>query len=265
MTALRLATWNVNSIRTRLDRVTDWLARAQVDVLAMQETKCTDAQFPTLPFHELGYEVAHVGHNQWNGVAIASRVGLTDVEVGFPGQPAFGKPGEEPAVEARALGATCGGVRVWSLYVPNGRTLDDPHYAYKLDWLSALADRSALWLAHDPAAQIMLAGDWNVAPTDDDVWDRDYFDGKTHVTDAERQAVAAFAGHGFTDVALPYAPGYTFWDYTQLRFPRDEGMRIDYLLCSPALGDRVFDARIDREARKAKGASDHAPVVLEIS
>ena len=138
---LRLATWNVNSIRTRLDRVTDWLARADVDVLAMQETKCSDSQFPTMPFFELGYEVAHVGFNQWNGVAIASRVGLDDVQVGFDGQPTWSsKPEVAATAEARALGATCGGVRVWSLYVPNGRTLDDPHYAYKLDWLAALRD-----------------------------------------------------------------------------------------------------------------------------
>ncbi|GAB07296.1 exodeoxyribonuclease III [Gordonia amarae] len=258
---MRIATWNVNSIRARSETVVAWMERNDIDVLAMQETKCPDDQFPVMSFLASGYDVVFCGQGGFNGVAIASRVGLDSVQYGFDGQPAFGDAG----VEARAISARCDGIQVWSLYVPNGRTLDDPHYAYKLDWLSALADRSALWLAHDPAAQIMLAGDWNVAPTDDDVWDRDYFDGKTHVTDAERQAVAAFAGHGFTDVALPYAPGYTFWDYTQLRFPRDEGMRIDYLLCSPALGDRVFDARIDREARKAKGASDHAPVVLEIS
>src|SRR5258708_35985102 len=132
---LRLATWNVNSIRTRLDRVLDWLERAEVDVLAMQETKCADDQFPTMPFLELGYEVAHCGFNQWNGVAIASRVGLDHVEVGFDGQPMW-----SDAAEARAIGATCNGVRVWSLYVPNGRTVDDPHYTYKLEWLAALRD-----------------------------------------------------------------------------------------------------------------------------
>src|SRR6185312_8287101 len=141
---LRLATWNVNSIRSRLPRVLDWLARADVDVLAMQETKCSDSQFPTLPFFELGYEVAHVGFNQWNGVAIASRVGLDDVQIGFDGQATWSsKPEVAATAEARALGATCGGVRLWSLYVPNGRALGDPHYAYKLDWLAALRDSAA--------------------------------------------------------------------------------------------------------------------------
>ena len=167
---MRLATWNVNSIRSRIDRVTGWLERADVDVLAMQETKCTDAQFPTMPFAALGYEVVHVGHNQWNGVAIASRVGIDDVALGFDGQPEW-----NDVAEARAIGATCGGVRVWSLYIPNGRTVDDPHYAYKLKWLAALRDTSAEWLADDPASPIALVGDWNIAPTDDDVWDVEVF------------------------------------------------------------------------------------------
>ena len=189
---LRLATWNVNSIRTRLDRVTDWLARADVDVLAMQETKCSDSQFPTLPFFELGYEVAHVGFNQWNGVAIASRVGLDDVQVGFDGQPTWSsKPEVAATAEARALGATCGGVRVWSLYVPNGRTLDDPHYVYKLDWLAALRDTAEGWLRDDPAAPIALVGDWNIAPTDEDVWSPEFFVGSTHVSEPERKAFDA--------------------------------------------------------------------------
>ncbi|EUA53445.1 exodeoxyribonuclease III family protein [Mycobacterium intracellulare 1956] len=149
---MRIATWNVNSIRSRLPRVLDWLARTDVDVLAMQETKCSDSQFPTLPFFELGYEVAHVGFNQWNGVAIASRVGLDDVQIGFDGQPTWsGKPEVAAVAEARALAATCGGVRLWSLYVPNGRALGDPHYAYKLDWLAALRDSAEGWLRDDPA------------------------------------------------------------------------------------------------------------------
>lgn len=258
---MRIATWNVNSIRARSETIVAWLEHNDIDVLAMQETKCPDDRFPVMSFLAGGYDVAFCGQGGFNGVAIASRIGLESVQYGFDGQPPFADAG----VEARAISAHCDGVQVWSLYVPNGRAVDDPHYTYKLEWLAALADRSALWLAHDPAAQIVLAADWNVAPTDDDVWDRALFEGKPHVTDAERDAVAAITDNGFTDAGLPYAPGYTFWDYTQLRFPRDEGMRIDYLLCSPALGDRVFDARIDREARKAKGASDHAPVVLEIS
>lgn len=265
---LRLATWNVNSIRSRVDRVTDWLARAEVDVLAMQETKCTDAQFPMLPFVELGYEVAQVGLNQWNGVAIASRVGLDDVEINFPGQPAWaGKPDTEPVVEARAIAATCGGVRVWSLYVPNGRTLSDPHYRYKLDWLAALRTNATGWLADDPAAPIALVGDWNVAPTDDDVWDMAVFEGATHVSAPERAAFDAFADADFADVVRPFTPGpgvYTYWDYTQLRFPKRQGMRIDFILGSPALAERVTHAEIVRDERKGKSPSDHAPVLVDL-
>lgn len=267
MSALRLATWNVNSIRTRVDRVTDWLVRAEVDVLAMQETKCTDAQFPAARFQDVGYQVAHLGMNQWNGVAIASRVGLDDVENGFAGQPAWAKPDAEPAVEARALGATCGGVRVWSLYVPNGRALDDPHYAYKLDWLAALRDTAAGWLGEDPSAPIALMGDWNVAPQDDDVWSMQFFAGATHVSEPERAAFRAMADAHYIDVVRPFAPGpgvYTYWDYTQLRFPKKQGMRIDFILGSPALASRVSHAEIVREERKGKSPSDHAPVLMEI-
>ncbi|MGH3967892.1 MAG: exodeoxyribonuclease III, partial [Mycobacterium sp.] len=205
---MRLATWNVNSIRTRLGRVVDWLARAEVDVLAMQETKCFDDQFPTLPFFELGYEVAHVGFNQWNGVAIASRVGLDDIEVGFDGQPTWSNnPEVEAAAEARALAATCGGFRVWSLYVPSGRALDDPHYTYKLDWLAALRDTAEGWLREDPLARIALAGDWNIAPTDDDVWSVEFYQGCTHVSEPERKAFNAIIDAQFTDVVRPFTPG----------------------------------------------------------
>jgi exodeoxyribonuclease-3 len=262
-----LATWNVNSIRTRVDRVTDWLARAEVDVLAMQETKCTDAQFPTLPFHELGYEVAHVGLNQWNAVAIASRVGLDDIAVGFAGQPSWAKPDADPAMEARALGATCGGVRVWSLYVPNGRALNDPHYVYKLEWLAALRDTAEGWLRDDPSAPIALVGDWNVAPQDDDVWSMEFFDGATHVSEPERTAFHALTEAHYLDVVRPFTPGpgvYTYWDYTQLRFPKKQGMRIDFSLGSPALAARVSHAEIVREERKGKSPSDHAPVLVDI-
>ncbi|QLY30693.1 exodeoxyribonuclease III [Nocardia huaxiensis] len=270
---MRLATWNVNSIRTRQDRVLAWLDRADIDVLAMQETKCKDEQFPFEAFEAAGYEVAHVGHSQWNGVAIASRVGLEAVEVAFPEQPGFDKNAGDtllstPVVEARALGATCGGVRVWSLYVPNGRALADPHYTYKLEWLAALRTAGTDWLAQDPDAQIALVGDWNIAPTDDDVWSPEFFEGKTHVSQPERDAFTAFEKTGFTDVMRPLHPGpgvYTYWDYTQLRFPRKEGMRIDFILGSPALAARVTDANVDREERKGKGASDHAPVVAVLA
>jgi exodeoxyribonuclease-3 len=271
---LRLATWNVNSIRTRVDRVIDWLGRADVDVLAMQETKCTDAQFPTMPFAALGYEVAHVGFNQWNGVAIASRVGIDNVEIGFDGQPTWSsKPEVAAAAEARAIGATCGGVRVWSLYVPNGRTLDDPHYIYKLEWLAALRNTAAGWLTDDPAAPVAMVGDWNIAPTDDDVWDVARFQGSTHVSAAERAAFTAVVDAGFADVVRPFTPGpgvFTYWDYTQLRFPRKEGMRIDFILGSPALAERVVHAEIVRDERKPgkKGTpapSDHAPVLVDLA
>ncbi|MET0700666.1 MAG: exodeoxyribonuclease III [Mycobacterium sp.] len=271
---MRIATWNVNSIRTRVDRVVDWLARADVDVLALQETKCTDAQFPTMPFAALGYEVAHVGFNQWNGVAIASRVGIDNIEIGFDGQPTWSsKPDVAAAAEARALGATCGGVRVWSLYVPNGRTLDDPHYVYKLEWLAALRNTAAGWLTDDPTAPIALVGDWNIAPTDEDVWDPAFFQGSTHVSEPERAAFDAIVEAQFTDVVRPFTPGpgvYTYWDYTQLRFPKKQGMRIDFILGSPALAARVTHAEIARDERKPgkKGTpapSDHAPVVIEVS
>jgi exodeoxyribonuclease-3 len=265
---VRLATWNVNSIRSRADRVEAWLQRSDVDVLALQETKCKAEQFPTERFQALGYEVAHVGYSQWNGVALLSRVGLDDVEVGFPGMPSWAKDDAEPVAEARAIGATCGGVRVWSLYVPNGRGLTDPHLQYKLEWLEALRTSAAGWLAEDAAAQVALVGDWNIAPQDDDVWDMGVFAHSTHVSPPERAAFAAIVEAGYADVVRPHTPGpgvYTYWDYTQLRFPRREGMRIDFQLCTPALAGRVTEARIDREERKGKGASDHAPVVVELA
>ncbi len=260
---MRLATWNINSVRARVDRAIAFLERTGTDVLALQETKCADAQFPVAPFEAAGYEVAHVGVNQWNGVAVVSRVGLDDVETSFPGQPAFGEK-----VEARALGATCGGVRVWSLYVPHGREVGDPHYAYKLRWLDELRARAAGWLADDPAAQVALVGDWNVAPLDTDVWDVAYFAGKTHVTPAERDAFAAFGAAGYTEVTREAIPGehtYTYWDYQRLRFPRNEGMRIDFAYLSPAARARVTGVTIDRDERKGKGASDHVPVVVDLA
>lgn len=270
---MRLATWNVNSIRTRVDRVTDWLQRADIDVLAMQETKCADNQFPTMPFAALGYDVAHCGFNQWNGVAIASRVGLDDVAVGFDGQPTWSDTAEvEAAAEARALGATCAGVRVWSLYVPNGRSVGSAHYQYKLEWLGALRDTAQQWLSDDPQAQIALAGDWNVAPTDEDVWSVEAYQDSTHVTEPERGAFNAILDAEFTDVVRPFAPGpgvYTYWDYTQLAFPKGRGMRIDFLLGSPAFARRVAHGEIVRDERKSKGKvgapSDHAPVVVELT
>jgi len=262
---MRIATWNVNSIRSRIDRVEAFLQRHEIDVLAIQETKARDDQFPLDRLNALGYDVATFGHNHWNGVAIASRVGLSDVQQGFEGMPHWGDP---VASEARALAATCDGVRIWSLYVPNGRALGDPHLAYKLEWLARLRTAAQGWLAEDPDAQIALTGDWNIAPTDDDVWDIEAFADSTHVSAPERAAFDAIVGSGYADVVRPHAPGpgvYTYWDYTRLRFPRREGMRIDFVLGSPAFAGRVSGALIDREERKGKGASDHAPVIVDLS
>ena len=262
---MRIATWNVNSIRSRIDRVTAWLERNEVDAIAIQETKAREDQFPFDRFAALGYEVAHHGLNQWNGVAIASRVGLSDVQVGFDAMPGWGEP---IAAEARAIGAVCRGVRLWSLYIPNGRSLDDPHLTYKLQWLDALAGAARGWLADDPAAQIALLGDWNIAPNDADVWSVPYYEDKTHTSPAERAAFDAVVDAGFSDVVRPHTsePGtFTYWDYTRLSFQKRRGMRIDFILGSPAFAGRVLGAAIDREERKGKGASDHAPVVVEIA
>ncbi|WP_193374224.1 exodeoxyribonuclease III [Nocardiopsis prasina] len=261
---MRIATWNVNSARARAERIGDWLDRSDIDVLAIQETKARDDQFPESVLTDRGYEVAHHGLSQWNGVAIASRVGLEDVRIGFPGQPGYGDPEER---EARAIAATCGGVQVWSLYVPNGREIDHPHYAYKLRWLEALRAAGAASLAEDPEAQIAYVGDFNIAPQDDDVWDMAAFEGLTHVTEPERTAFGALVDAGFSEVVREYTPGpgvYTYWDYKALAFPKRRGMRIDFVLASPALRARVTGASIDREERKGKGASDHAPVIVAL-
>lgn len=268
---MRIATWNVNSIRTRHGRVVDWLVNADVDVLAMQEIKCTPAQFPLEPFEEAGYEVVLHGLNQWNGVAIASRLPMTDIEIGFSGQPGFAKghdpdSGHDAPLEARAIGATIDDVRVWSLYVPNGRALDDPHMDYKVRFLRALADDSARWLGAHPGGALALTGDFNVAPTDADMGDPSFVQGvSTHISPAEREAFATLERAGLSDVVRPLVPeGYTFWDYKQLRFPRNEGMRIDFILGSPGFADRVVDARIEREQRKGDAPSDHVPVVVDL-
>lgn len=254
---MRLATWNVNSLRSRIDRVEAFCARHEIDVLALQETKGREDQLPLMGLQAAGYEVAAHGLDQWNGVALASRIGLEDVEVGFPGQPGWG---EESRVEARAIGATCGGVHVWSLYVPNGRKPDDPHYAYKLDWLAQLREAAGSWLGQQTA----LVGDWNVCPTDDDVFDPAQFKKSTHVTPAERAAFQAFLDDGYAEVTRAHAPGYTYWDYYRQRFERDRGLKIDFVLASPDLAGRVTDATIDRDERAGKGASDHAPVIVDL-
>jgi len=261
---VRIATWNVNSIRSRIDRVEDFLQRHDVDVLTLQETKARDDQFPLERLQALGYDVATYGFNQWNGVAVASRVGLSEVRRGFEGMPGWGDP---LAPEARALGATCDGVEVWSLYVPNGRKLGDSHLDYKLDWLGRLHTASTAWLRERPDAQIALTGDWNIAPEDEDVWDMAAFARSTHVSPPERAAFHAIVRAGYADLVRPHAPGpgvYTYWDYYRQRFERNKGMRIDFLLGSPRLAARVTGAMIDHEERMGRGASDHAPVLVDL-
>jgi len=262
---VRLATWNVNSLRSRIDRVEAFLERHQVDVLALQETKAREDQLPLMGLQSMGYDVAAAGVSQWNGVAIVSRVGLDDVHVGFPEMPGYGDP---VAPEARAIGATCGGVRIWSLYVPNGRKPDDPHYVYKLDWLGRLRDAAQEWLGGDTA----LVGDWNVAPLDEDVFDMKQFAKSTHVTPPERAAFQRFLDDGYVDVVRPHAPGpdvYTYWDYYRQRFERNRGLRIDFVLGSPSLAGRVTGAFIDTDERDpAQGSgspSDHAPVIVDLA
>ena len=245
-----------------------WLQRADVDVLAMQEIKCRDDQFPHDVFEQAGYEVATHGLNQWNGVAFASRIGLADVTEDFDGMPGFGKPlaGGALPLEARAMAVTVGDtIRLWSLYVPNGRELENTHYGYKLAWLEALARVTEAWLAEHDGEPLALMGDWNIAPLDTDVWDRSVFEGATHVSPPERAAFARFEALGLTDVVRPLVPnGYTYWDYKQLRFPRNEGMRIDFVLGSAAFGDLVTGASIERNERKGDAPSDHVPVVVDL-
>jgi exodeoxyribonuclease-3 len=254
---MRLATWNVNSVGARLPRLLEWLQQWQPDVLCLQETKT--AEFPLLPVEGLGYEVADYGLGRWNGVAIVSRVGLDDVRRGFAGEPGFPNP------EGRAIAATCGGVRVWSVYVPNGRAPDDPHYAYKLQWLSALRAALGPELATHP--DLLVCGDFNVAPTDADVFDPAAFAGSTHVTPAERDALARLRELGLRDVVPTPMKGpnpFTYWDYRAGMFHKDLGMRIDLVYATAAVADRVAAAVIDREARKGKAPSDHAPIRVDL-
>jgi exodeoxyribonuclease-3 len=265
---MRIATYNVNSVRSRVSRVLDWMVRTDVDVVALQEIKCTEAQFPFEAFEEAGYEVVLHGLNQWNGVAIASREPIQDVEVGFDGMPGFAKGVEGPdqPLEARAIGATVGGIRIWSLYVPNGRALDDPHFTYKLDWLAALAAATSEWMAANPDQPIVLTGDFNVAPFDSDNGDPSVIPGlTTHVSEPERAAFHELERIGLTDVVRPLVPeGYTYWDYKQLRFPRNEGLRIDFILGSAPFADLVTAASIHRNERKGDAPSDHVPVVVDL-
>ncbi len=257
---MRLASWNINSITSRIDLLVAWLERAEPDVVCLQELKCDVGAVPTMPLAALGYEVAAHSDGRWNGVAVLSRVGLTDVVHDLPGQPAF-----EGVVEPRAIGATCGGLRVWSLYVPNGRDPSHEHFGYKLAWLGALRDAAGTELDDEPP--VAYVGDFNVAPTDADVYDIAEFRGATHVTPQERAALAALEAAGLVEVVprpLKYDVAYTFWDYRQLAFPKNRGMRIDLVYGSPSFAAKVTDAYVDREARKGKGTSDHAPIVVDV-
>ncbi len=258
---MQIATWNVNSVRARTDRVIQFLNRTNVDVLAMQEIKCKPEQFPVARFEEIGYRVICHGLNQWNGVAFAYREGLEveDVETEFPFQPQF-----KEVVEARALGATFNGVRLWSLYVPHGRALDDPHMQYKLEFLDRLASHADELINEHPGGEVALMGDFNIAPLDSDVFDVAFFE--THVSEPEREAFAAFEQIGYQDLHRQFVPvGYTYWDYQDLRFPRNEGMRIDFVLSSPQLSDRISAGTIERDERKGETPSDHVPVTSALA
>ena len=254
-----MTTWNVNSVKQRLPRLLPWLDERQPDVLCLQETKLTDDAFTELLGAELsqrGYEVATHGEAQWNGVAILSRVGLGDVVRGIPNGPGFPHP------EARAVSATCGGVRVHSVYVPNGRTPDSDHYHYKLAWLSALREM----VAAGPDAAV-VCGDVNIAPADEDVFDPSAFAGSTHVTPLERAALAELQAIGLHDVVRDRWPDkrvFTYWDYRAGMFHKDLGMRIDLILASGPVASRVQAAWVDRHARKGTGPSDHAPVIVDL-
>ncbi|MBL7489529.1 exodeoxyribonuclease III [Frankia sp. AgB1.9] len=258
---MRIATWNINSAKARQARLIEWLDRAQPDVLCLQETKLDDEAFAENFDEDLfrrGYRYAHHGDGRWNGVALLSRAGLDDVARGFAGDPGFPEP------EPRAIAATCGGIRVWSLYVPNGRTPDDPHYAYKLRWLAALRDTVAEVAANQP---VLALGDFNIAPTDADVWDPADFVGATHVTEPERTALRELTDVGLVDVLRARWPDetvYTYWDYRALCFPKNMGMRIDLTLAGADVAKRVAAVYVDRAARKGTGTSDHAPVIVDL-
>ena len=338
---MKIATWNVNSIRARVQRVLDVLERHDLDVLALQEIKCASDKFPVDVFAQAGYEVAAHGVDQWNGVAIISRIGLECVRTEFPRQPGFekGAPSIEErsagiayidtgVPEARALGAIVGasptypGLELWSLYVPNGRAIGDPHYYYKLDFLERLcayaherqgaserqgtampaveseqknsvvgvqesavataalssvsvttataatratnATPPAVGAELSDSRPLIFMGDWNVIPTDADVWARTELESDLYMTPAEREAFFAFESAGLRELSRPIVTNYTYWDYQRLRFPKNEGMRIDYVYGSQSLAEAVVSGKIDRDERKGKGASDHVPVILEL-
>lgn len=255
---MRLATWNVNSLKARLPRVEAWLEEVAPDVVCLQETKLADGAFPAMTFQTLGYDAVHHGEGRWNGVAILSRVGLEDPLFGF------GPDDDDP--EARLVWATCGGVRVASAYVPNGRALDHDHYQYKLRWLAKLADLLGATASPDDA--VVVAGDYNIAPTDDDVWDASKFTDATHTSPAERAALADLEAWGLIDTFRLQHPEpglFSWWDYRAGMFHKHQGMRIDLVLGTRSVADRVTFATIDRNARKGQQPSDHAPVIIDLA
>jgi exodeoxyribonuclease-3 len=282
---MRIATWNVNSLKARLDRVEEWLRIATPDILLMQETKLFDETAPVMPFAMAGYELAHHGQGRWNGVAIASRVGISDVVTNFGDGPVVGRgvdsgagsdagPADESAgaaddgigPEARMISARCGGIRVVSIYAPNGRALDTPFYEAKLTWF----DRLGRWLeeTQDPADDVLIGGDFNVAPDDLDVYDPRAYIGATHVSPAERAALARMRDWGLVDVVRPFHPEagfYTWWDYRAGNFHKNLGMRIDHLYATRSVAERVTAAERDRDARKGKLPSDHAPLYVDLA
>ena len=256
---MRIATWNVNSVRQRLPRLLPWLAERRPDVVCLQETKVANPVFDdalATPLAELGYDFVSHGLGQWNGVALLTRVGIEDPRRGFPGEPGFPDP------EARCVSAVCGGIRVHSVYVPNGRTLASDHYAYKLAWLEALRAHLAT-----VGPEVAVCGDLNIAPADADVFDPDAFVGHTHVSEPERRALAGLLGLGLHDVVRDHWPGervYTYWDYRAGMFHQNLGMRIDLVLAGTPVAARVRAAWVDRQARKGTGPSDHAPVIVDL-
>jgi exodeoxyribonuclease-3 len=253
---VRIATWNVNSVKQRVPRLLPWLDQRAPDVVCLQETKLTDDAFAELLSEELGargYAVATHGEAAWNGVAILSRVGLEDVVRGIPDGPGFPHP------EARAVSATCGGVRFTCVYVPNGRAPGSDHYRYKLEWLGALREL----VAAGPEARVVL-GDMNIAPTDEDVFDPDAYVGQTHVTPPEREALRAIGLRDVVRERWPTERVFSYWDYRAGMFHKDLGMRIDLVLASDPVAERVKAAWIDRLARKGSGPSDHAPVMVDL-
>ncbi|QKT08265.1 exodeoxyribonuclease III [Gordonia sp. X0973] len=262
---MRVATWNVNSLAARVPRVVPWLTERRPDVVCLQETKLDDAGFDAAigaQLDELGYRWAHHGQGQWNGVALLSRVGLDDVQLAFPQTPGYPDPAGTP--EARAVSAVCGGVRVYSLYVPNGREVGTDHYEYKLAWLAALRDA----VVGAGPASALVCGDINIAPADDDVYDPAAYVGHTHVTDAERAALGAVvADAGLVDVIRRRWPDervFSYWDYRAGMFHKDLGMRIDLILAGADVAPRVAAAFVDRQARKGSKPSDHAPVIVDL-